>query len=252
MASCMCRWRLSSLCANADGLSVCRGSKRNWTSLSKGYARALNRPVYAVDLRNHGRSPATAPHTYPAMASDISRFLRTHQLEDVQLLGHSMGGKAAMAYALGKDARVDGRLGKLVVEDTAPSRETISAGFREYVVAMRRINALGLKTKKEAEAALRHTEPVCPLLLVLWLYSRLPTRIQQSWAFSSRTSRLRRTASASVFRSISCYSTLPKSGSSLRLWTSAHGPGPHCLSRAQRASTSLLVLPYPVYSFTPK
>jgi pimeloyl-ACP methyl ester carboxylesterase len=56
--------------------------------------------MYALDLRNHGHSPAAAPHTYATMAAEVLAFLATHRLSRVQLLGYSMGGKAAMAAAL--------------------------------------------------------------------------------------------------------------------------------------------------------
>ena len=50
----------------------------------------LKRPVYALDLRNHGSSPHMAPMTYEHMAADVSHFFEIHKLNDVSLLGHSM------------------------------------------------------------------------------------------------------------------------------------------------------------------
>jgi pimeloyl-ACP methyl ester carboxylesterase len=129
---------------------------------SNSFASALNRPVYAIDLRNHGHSPSLSPHNYPTMAADLSHFFRSRELQDVQLLGHSMGGKAVMTYALSEEMQKEDRLGKLVVVDIAPSSGTISAEFREYVAAMKRVDGLGLKTRKEAQAALKEIEPVCP------------------------------------------------------------------------------------------
>ncbi|EEB92032.1 hypothetical protein MPER_09515 [Moniliophthora perniciosa FA553] len=76
------------------------GSKRNWQSLGKHYARVLKRPVYIMDLRNHGESTHARPHTYEAMTADILSFLKQHALKDITMLGHSMGGKVAMALAL--------------------------------------------------------------------------------------------------------------------------------------------------------
>lgn len=48
------------------------------------------RPIYALDLRNHGLSPHAMPMTYEAMASDLYKFIEDKQLRNVALLGHSM------------------------------------------------------------------------------------------------------------------------------------------------------------------
>lgn len=67
------------------------GSKRNWRTLSKAIHRALiDRPVYALDLRNHGMSPHVRPHTYQVMAEDVQNFLHEKGLKDASVLGHSM------------------------------------------------------------------------------------------------------------------------------------------------------------------
>jgi pimeloyl-ACP methyl ester carboxylesterase len=124
----------------------------------------LGRPVYALDLRNHGHSPHASPMTYPALATDVVSFLREHRLADVQLLGHSMGGKVAMALALAEpDA-----LQKLVVADIAPSVGSISPEFTEYVRAMGRVQARKLRTRKEAQQAMRETESVGYLPITSW------------------------------------------------------------------------------------
>jgi pimeloyl-ACP methyl ester carboxylesterase len=138
------------------------GSKRNWGSLSRSLAYTLHRPVYALDMRNHGHSPAVVPHNYQAMASDISYFVHSHDLWNVQLMGHSMGGKAAMAYALSEGTKQgDIRLEKLVVIDTAPSAGTaVGKEFVKYVLAMKRVNDIGVSSRKEAQAALSEVESV--------------------------------------------------------------------------------------------
>jgi len=67
------------------------GSKRNWQSLCKAFHRALpTRPIYALDLRNHGASPHATPHTNESMVADVKRFIKKYELEDVTVLGHSM------------------------------------------------------------------------------------------------------------------------------------------------------------------
>lgn len=84
------------------------GQGRNWA----GPAKALSdmRHVTTVDLRNHGQSAWAAPHDYPAMADDLAAF------GSADVLGHSMGGKAAMVLALTKPHLVR----RLIVADIAP------------------------------------------------------------------------------------------------------------------------------------
>jgi pimeloyl-ACP methyl ester carboxylesterase len=138
-------------------LTETRGSKRNWHSLCKSLAHDLARPVYALDLRNHGHSPAAAPHTYAAMAADVLAFLAAHRLSRVQLLGHSMGGKAAMAAALAAPDALE----KLVVADiAAPAAGAMSPEFAAYVDAMARVQKMGLRSRKDLPAVLRETESV--------------------------------------------------------------------------------------------
>ena len=70
---------------------ITSGSKRNWGSLCKALHRDMpHRPIYAVDLRNHGTSPHATPMTYEAMALDVHRFIEDKKLRSVALLGHSM------------------------------------------------------------------------------------------------------------------------------------------------------------------
>ena len=67
------------------------GSKRNWASFCKAFHRDMpERPIYALDLRNHGSSPHALPMTYESMASDVRKFVEDKQLKDIVLLGHSM------------------------------------------------------------------------------------------------------------------------------------------------------------------
>lgn len=91
------------------------GASGNWHTLARSvFCRYYT--VYTLDLRNHGRSPHADAIDYPHMAADLRRFLDDHGLDNVHLMGHSMGGKAAMELALSAPERVD----KLIVVDIAP------------------------------------------------------------------------------------------------------------------------------------
>ncbi|MHC8507819.1 MAG: alpha/beta fold hydrolase [Rhodospirillales bacterium] len=90
------------------------GSRRNFQTVAK--ALAVSRRVFTVDLRNHGESPHAARMDYPAMAADLAHLIDAHCGAHAHVIGHSMGGKAAMALALTAPARVAG----LIVADIAP------------------------------------------------------------------------------------------------------------------------------------
>ncbi|OBZ72424.1 Abhydrolase domain-containing protein C22H12.03 [Grifola frondosa] len=129
------------------------GTKRNWGSLSKAFLRDLGRPVYALDLRNHGTSPHAEPMTYPAMAGDVLAFCHTHALTNVSLLGHSMGGKVAMTLALDPQLP-EGLLRHLIVADIAPSKGDLSPEFEAYIRVMKLIEESNVTTRKQADELL--------------------------------------------------------------------------------------------------
>ncbi|TFY83484.1 hypothetical protein EWM64_g527 [Hericium alpestre] len=126
------------------------GMKRNWLSLSKAFAKDLQRPVYSLDLRNHGSSPHAEPMNYQAMANDVLHFFENHSLTNVSLLGHSMGGKAAMTLAL-SPVLPPGLLQHLIVADIAPARGKLSDAFSGYAKAMIEIEAARVSTRQEAQ-----------------------------------------------------------------------------------------------------
>jgi pimeloyl-ACP methyl ester carboxylesterase len=92
------------------------GSSDNWLGVAHKIAQGLPAHVYALDLRNHGLSPHSDEMSFPAMAGDVAEFLDARGLDRIQLLGHSLGGKVAMQFALTFPDRVE----KLVIVDIAP------------------------------------------------------------------------------------------------------------------------------------
>ena len=91
------------------------GANGNWHTLSRTAFQKVAR-VYAVDQRNHGRSPHADRIDYPTLAADLQTFIDRRDLVPAHLLGHSMGGKTAMQTALSYPDRVD----RLIVVDMAP------------------------------------------------------------------------------------------------------------------------------------
>lgn len=126
------------------------GSARNWGVISKRLSDT--RPVIAVDQRNHGESFQSDNHSYPDMAGDIAEVIRAHGGR-ADVLGHSMGGKAAMVLALQSPEL----LRKLIVADIAPV--AYSHSQMQYIHAMRSLDLSQITTRSEADQALRDTVP---------------------------------------------------------------------------------------------
>lgn len=91
------------------------GASDNWLSIGRALADSFD--VYLIDQRNHGQSPHSDTHNYPAMMDDLIRFMDRHDLRKAILVGHSMGGKAVMFLAEAYPERVD----SLIVIDIAPT-----------------------------------------------------------------------------------------------------------------------------------
>ena len=126
------------------------GSKRNWGAIAK--ALSAQRRVLCLDLRNHGESPWAPEMTYPALAADVTQFIRAHGLGSADVIGHSMGGKAAMTLALSHPELVD----SLTVVDIAPAPSP--GTFIHYVEALRAIDLAAIASRKEADAQLAPVE----------------------------------------------------------------------------------------------
>ena len=119
------------------------GSARNWGVIARRLSDG--REVVAVDMRNHGASPWSDDHSYAAMAGDLEEVIG-----DVphDVLGHSMGGKAAMMLALTEPASVR----RLIVADIAP----VAYGHTQahLIEAMREVDLSDVTRRGEVGAQL--------------------------------------------------------------------------------------------------
>lgn len=125
------------------------GSARNWGAIARRLAD--RRDVIAVDQRNHGGSPWSDAQDYPAMAADVAEVIDSliaTRGGKVDLLGHSMGGKAAMQLALTRG----GLIRRLVIADIAPV--AYQHDQNQYIHAMRGLDLAGLTTRGEADRRL--------------------------------------------------------------------------------------------------
>lgn len=90
------------------------GSGDNWFTIARKFESRMT--VHLIDARNHGHSPHSAEHSYPLMADDLKQYFQTHKIEKATIMGHSMGGKTAMLFAL----KYPDFVNKLIVADIAP------------------------------------------------------------------------------------------------------------------------------------
>jgi len=90
------------------------GSMDNWRTQAKRLSQF--RPVYTLDLRNHGSSPHIKGMSYREMYEDVIKVAKHEKLESFHLLGHSMGGKVAMQLALAQSSLIK----SLIIVDIAP------------------------------------------------------------------------------------------------------------------------------------
>ncbi len=118
------------------------GSARNWGVIAKRLSD--EREVTSVDMRNHGESPWKDTHSYTDMAKDLADSMQ----DGSDVLGHSMGGKAAMTLAVTRPSRV----GRLVVADIAP----VAYGHSQQhlIDAMREVDVSRVETRRDADEQL--------------------------------------------------------------------------------------------------
>jgi esterase len=127
------------------------GAARNFGAVQRALAPRFR--VVALDMRNHGDSPHEPDMRYPAQAADVRETLLSQGVEKAAVIGHSMGGKAAMALALQQPAQV----GRLLVADIAPV--AYQHGNSAIAEAMAAIPLTPSLTRQEADAALAPAVP---------------------------------------------------------------------------------------------
>lgn len=122
------------------------GSADNWYSISKELDTEFT--IYLVDQRNHGDSPHSDEWNYQVMADDLLEMLDEEGLEKVYLMGHSMGGKTAMTFAVTNPERVE----RLIVADISPKYYPV---HHEVILdGLQSIDLSNIKSRKEADDAL--------------------------------------------------------------------------------------------------
>ena len=136
------------------------GSSSNWRSMARQLAATHS--VHIVDLRNHGASPWADSMDYTEMADDVLMLMDRLGLKQPAVMGHSMGGKTAMALAL----RHPQRVGRLLVVDIAPL--SYADTLTPFAQAMRGVDMLTAASRAEVQGRLQQSVPdpqVVPFLM---------------------------------------------------------------------------------------
>ena len=126
------------------------GSSKNW--ISRGKALSSYGDVYALDLRNHGDSPHAESHSLDDLADDLEQWCGRHLTNPPIILGHSMGGAAAMAHALMKGEQVRA----LIAVDIAPRSYSLS---HEAIFRALETDLKGFEFRRQIDAALSDLLP---------------------------------------------------------------------------------------------
>lgn len=127
------------------------GSSRNWQTLARQFAQSFQ--VINVDLRNHGDSFHSDQMSYPDMAQDVANVLDALGIDRANVLGHSMGGKVAMALT----HRYPDKVRRLVVADIAPVAYT--HGYSEIFNAITALDIDTIERRKQADDQLAKSIP---------------------------------------------------------------------------------------------
>lgn len=153
------------------------GMGDNWTTHAKLLA-ARGWQVHAVDGRNHGRSPHHHKHNYDAMAADLEVYIADNHLENVVLLGHSMGGKTVMNFAVRKPQLVDAA----IVVDIAPKHYPVH--HEAYIAAMKGVDFTVAKSRKDIEALLSQTLTSPGIIQFFMKSLHWKTKEELAWRFN--------------------------------------------------------------------
>jgi esterase len=127
------------------------GSSDNWLTIGKALSEQYQ--VYLLDLPNHGRSPHSDQFNYKAMVEAVEQFIQEEKIENPVIIGHSMGGKVAMNFALQHPELFD----KLIVVDIAPRYYPVH--HDQILEGLMAVDIDHITSRQEADEQLARYEP---------------------------------------------------------------------------------------------
>jgi pimeloyl-ACP methyl ester carboxylesterase len=126
------------------------GMLDNWGSFGKEFGELF--PTHLIDLRNHGKSFHSDEMNHQVLA-DILNYMNFHGIEKANLLGHSLGGKAVMTFAISYPEKVE----KLIVADIAP--KAYPPHHQGIIKALQSVNFDEVNSRQEVENVLSQYIP---------------------------------------------------------------------------------------------
>ena len=128
------------------------GSSDNWVTIGRALSEEFE--VWLVDHRNHGKSSHSNEHNYHVMQEDLKEFIEEHQIRKAIVIGHSMGGKVAMQFAVNNPEKIS----HLVVLDISPKSylfslniESDTLNHKNIMESMLGVDFSGIKHRSELD-----------------------------------------------------------------------------------------------------
>ncbi|HNW72664.1 MAG: alpha/beta fold hydrolase [Bacteroidales bacterium] len=149
------------------------GLSDNWVTFGRSISGSYS--VFIPDLRNHGQSPHSNVFNFPSMENDLLEFMEEHDLRNINLIGHSLGGKVSMFFSIHHPELIK----KLVIVDISLRRSTPGQEHQQLLNAMRAVDFSRVRSRSDVEAQLAGIIPSQRLRIFLLknLYWRAPDRL---------------------------------------------------------------------------
>ena len=164
------------------------GSSDNWVSVARSLSD--NFEVFLIDQRNHGHSPHSKDHTYDLMKEDLRQFMDQHDIDKAIIMGHSMGGKTAMFFAVDYPERIS----HLIIADISPRayKEEDSSQLLSHsniIHAMFKLDFYGIENREEIDDILAKDIPDKRVRQFLLKNVNRTKNNEYSWIINIRTIR---------------------------------------------------------------
>lgn len=155
------------------------GMLDNWGSFGKELGEFM--PVHLLDLRNHGRSFHSENMSHDDLADDITHYMEAHQMEKAIVLGHSLGGKAVMQFAINYPEKTE----KLIVVDISP--KAYPPHHQGIIKALESVDFDVVKTRNDVEAVLQQYIPEKSVIQFLTKNLYWTDDKKLNWRFNLKT-----------------------------------------------------------------
>lgn len=155
------------------------GMLDNWGSFGKEMGEFF--PVHLIDLRNHGKSFHSEEMSHEVLANDILHYIEYHNIQKINLLGHSLGGKAVMQFAITHPVKME----KLIVVDISP--KAYPPHHQGILKALESVDFEQVATRQDVEEVLQQYIPEKSVIQFLAKNLYWTEDKKLNWRFNLRT-----------------------------------------------------------------